>query len=98
MKTNVRLATEAAAQARGVPLSQDEQDQLQHADMLIDVRKNWNSPHCQVMQVVDEIFLNYSFHSCTITLRLITTVPWSGCIQAVSWISVQLFCTLLMRV
>ncbi len=50
----MRLATEAAARARGGPLSQVEQDQLQYADMLIDVRKNWNSSHCQVIQVVDE--------------------------------------------
>ena len=50
----MRLATAAAARARGGPLSQDEQDQLQYADMLIDVSKNWNSPYCQVIQVVDE--------------------------------------------
>jgi len=50
----MRLATAAAARARGGPLSQDEQDQLQYADMLIDVSQNRNSPHCQVIQVVDE--------------------------------------------
>ena len=50
----MRLATAAAARAWGGPLSQDEQDQLQYADMLIDVSKNRNSPHCQVIQVVDE--------------------------------------------
>jgi hypothetical protein len=50
----MRLATAAAAQARGCLLSQDEKDQLQYADMLIDVSKNQNSPYCQVIQVVDE--------------------------------------------
>ena len=50
----MRLATAAAAQAWGGLLSQDEQEQLQYADMLIDVSKNWNSPYCQVIQVVDE--------------------------------------------
>ena len=48
----MHLATAAAAQARGGLFSQDEQDQLQYADMLIDVSKNWN--YCQVIQEVDE--------------------------------------------
>ncbi len=39
LKTNMRLATAAAAQARGGILSQDEEEQLQYADMLIDVSK-----------------------------------------------------------
>ena len=43
LKTNVRLATAAAAQARGGILSQEEEAQLQYAEMLIDVSKNRNS-------------------------------------------------------
>jgi hypothetical protein len=54
LKTNMRLATAAAARARGGILSQDEQEQLQYADMLIDVSKNLNSTHCQVIEVEDE--------------------------------------------
>ena len=54
LKTNMRLATAAAAQARGGILSQDEEEHLQYADMLIDVSKNLNSTHCQVIEVEDE--------------------------------------------
>ncbi len=48
------LATAAAAQACGGILSQDEEGQVQYADMLIDVSKNLNSTHCQVIEVEDE--------------------------------------------
>ena len=48
------LATAATARARGGILSQDEEEQLQYADMLIDVSKNLNSTHCQVIEVEDE--------------------------------------------
>ena len=50
----MRLATAAAARARGGILSQDEEEQLQYADMLIDVSNNMNSTHCQVIEVKDE--------------------------------------------
>ena len=46
--------TETAARARGGILSQDEVEQLQYADMLIDVSKNLNSSHCQVIEVEDD--------------------------------------------
>ncbi len=36
LKTNMRLTTAAAAQARGGLLSQEEEAQLQYVDMLID--------------------------------------------------------------
>jgi hypothetical protein len=36
LKTNMRLATAAAARARGGHISQDEEEQLQYAGMLID--------------------------------------------------------------
>ncbi len=42
LKTNMRLATSAAAQARGGILSQEEEAQLRYAAMLIDVSKNHN--------------------------------------------------------
>jgi hypothetical protein len=51
---NMRLATAAAAQAWGGILSQDEEEQLQYADMLIDVSKNRNLIYCQVIQEEDE--------------------------------------------
>ncbi len=54
LKTNMRLATAAVAWARGYLLSQEEEEQLQYADMLIDVSKNYNSLWCQVMQEEDE--------------------------------------------
>ncbi len=50
----MRLATAAAARACGGILSQDEEEQLQYADMLIDVSKNLNSTNCQVIEVEDE--------------------------------------------
>ena len=54
LKTNMRLATAAAARARGGLLSQDEEEQLQYADMLIDVSMNCNSAQCHVIQDVNE--------------------------------------------
>jgi hypothetical protein len=62
-KTNMRLATVAAARAYGGLLSQEEEEQLPYADMLIDVSNNHNSPWCQVIQEEDEnIFkLGFSF-------------------------------------
>ena len=50
----MRLATAAAAGARGGLLSQDEEEQLQYADMLIDVSMNHNSAQCHVIQDVNE--------------------------------------------
>jgi len=54
LKIDMHLATAAAARAHGGILSQDEEEQLQYADMLIDVSKNLNSTHCQVIEVEDE--------------------------------------------
>jgi len=54
LKTNMHLATAAAAQARGGILSQEEEEQLPYADMLIDVSNNRNSPWCQVIEQEDE--------------------------------------------
>ncbi len=54
LKTNMHLATAAAAQACGGLLFQDEEKQLQYADMLMDVSKNCNSLWCQVIQEKDE--------------------------------------------
>ncbi len=54
LKTNTPLATAAAAQACGGLLSQEEEEQLPYADMLIDVSKKCNSLWCQVIQEEDE--------------------------------------------
>jgi hypothetical protein len=50
----MRLAIASSARARGGVLSQEEVEQLQYADMLIDVSKNHNSPNCQVILEEDE--------------------------------------------
>ncbi len=50
LKPNMRLATAAAAQSRGGPLSQEEEEKLRYAEMLIDVSNNRNSPWCQVIE------------------------------------------------
>jgi hypothetical protein len=54
LKINMRLATAAVARACGGLLSQEEEEQLWYADMLIDVSNNCNSPWCQVTQEEDE--------------------------------------------
>jgi hypothetical protein len=50
----MRLATAAAARAQGGVISQDGEEQLQYADMLIDVSMNRNSAQCHVIQNEDE--------------------------------------------
>ncbi len=72
LKTNMRVATAAAAQACGGLLSQEEEEQLRYADMLIDVSNNCNSPWCQVIKQEDENVSKLAFLSCNITLGLIT--------------------------
>ena len=67
LKTNMRLSTAAAAQARGGILSQEEEEQLPYADMLIDVSNNRNSPWCQVIEQEDE---NVSKLSTAAEIRL----------------------------
>jgi hypothetical protein len=62
LKTNMRLATAAVAQARGGLLSQEEEEQLRYVDMLIDVSKNCNSLWCQVIQEEDENISKLGFH------------------------------------
>jgi hypothetical protein len=54
LKNNMRLATAAAARARGGLLSQEEEELLRYVDMLINVSNNCNSPWCQVIQEEDE--------------------------------------------
>ena len=54
LKTNMRLATAAAAQARGGLLTQEEEEQLRYAEMLINVSKNRDSPGCHVIVQEDE--------------------------------------------
>jgi hypothetical protein len=45
LKTNMHLATAAAARARGGLISQDGEEQLQYADMLIDVSRGLSLPY-----------------------------------------------------
>jgi hypothetical protein len=54
LKTNMRLATVAAAQACGGLLSQEEEEQLRYAEILIDVSNNCNTPWCHVIEQEDE--------------------------------------------
>ena len=54
LKTNMRLASAASARARGGFVSHNEEQQLQYADMLIDVSMNRNSAQCYVIQDVDD--------------------------------------------
>ncbi len=61
LKSNMCLATDAVAQARGGLLSQEEEDQLGYADMLIDGSKNCNSLWCQVIQEENENISKLSF-------------------------------------
>ncbi len=58
LKTNMRLATAAAARAQGGLILQDEEEQLQYADMLIDVSMNHNSAQCHVYRIWMIIFLH----------------------------------------
>ncbi len=46
LTTNMRLATAAAARTRGGYITPEEEDQLNYAEMLIDVSMNRNSPWC----------------------------------------------------
>ncbi len=54
LKTNMHLATAAVEWARGGLLSQEAEEQLRYADILIDVSKNCNSLWCQVIQEEDK--------------------------------------------
>ncbi len=58
LKTNMRLASVASARASRGVVSHDEEQQLQYADMLIDVSMNPNSDQFFVIQDVDD---NISF-------------------------------------
>ena len=94
----MRLATAAAARACGGILSQDEEEQLQYADMLIDVSNNMNSTHCQVIEVKDE---NVSKLGLPI-MQYFTEAEYDS---AVEWLypggqldSVQQFCVVIMQV
>ena len=46
LKTNMRLATVAAARAGGAFITRHEEEQLKYAEMLIDVSLNRNSHWC----------------------------------------------------
>ncbi len=79
LKTNMRLATAAAAQACGGMLSQEEEAQLQYAAMLIDVSKNRNSPWCQVIEEEDE-------NTTTLGIPFMNYYTQAGHKHAVEWL------------
>jgi len=79
LKTNMRLATAAAAQACGGLFSQEEEVQLRYADMLIDVSNNCNSPRCQVVEQEDE---NVS----KLGLPFVQYYTWTDHMSAVEWL------------
>ena len=93
LKTNMRLASAASARARGSLISHDEEQQLQYADMSIDVSMNRNSAQCYIIQEVDD---NVSILGLPF-MKYYTEVDYnevmkhmSGCILDGSWISVLL--------
>ncbi len=79
LKTNMRLAIAAVARAHGGLLSQEEEEQLWYADMLIDVSKNFNSLWCQVIQEEDENISKLGFP----LMKIYTEADHKG---AVEWL------------
>jgi hypothetical protein len=72
LKTNMHLATAAAAAARaqGGLILQDEEEQLQYADMLIDVSMNCNSAQCHVIQDIDDNISTLGFETSPVFIQL----------------------------
>jgi hypothetical protein len=79
LKTNMRLASAAAALARGGTITNEEQAQLQYASMLIDVSSNNHSQWCQVLERTSE-------DSAIIGLPSINYYTKDQHTQAVSWL------------
>jgi hypothetical protein len=75
----MRLAIASSARAHGGVLSQDEVEQLQYADMPIDVSKNHNSPNCQVILEEDENLSKLGF----LTVQYYTMADHA---KAVKWL------------
>ena len=79
LRTNMRLSTAAAARARGGHITSQEEDQLNYAEMLIDVSMNRNSPWCQVIEEVDENISRLALPF----MKYYTDTEWEG---ALDWL------------
>ena len=75
----MRLSTAAAARARGGHITPQEEDQLNYAEMLIDVSMNRNSPWCQVIEEVDENISRLALPF----MKYYTDTEWEG---ALDWL------------
>jgi hypothetical protein len=61
LETSMRLAQAAHAQSHGSPISQEDEEQLQYANLLIDVSHSRNSDACHVLQAIDEDVFTIGF-------------------------------------
>lgn len=75
----MRLSVAASARRRGGVLTEEEIEQLNYADMLIDVSKNQNSQWCQVLDTIDE-------DTCTLGLPLLNYFIVEEHEMAVEWL------------
>ena len=75
----MRLSTAAAARARGGHITPQEEDQLNYAEMLVDVSMNRNSPWCQVIEEVDENISRLALPF----MKYYTDTEWEG---ALDWL------------
>ena len=76
----MRLATAAAARARGGILTAEEEDQLMYADMLIDVSMNKHSPLCQAIETYDD---NDIVKLALPLMKYYTDIQWQ---RALDWL------------
>ena len=76
----MRLATAAAARARGGILTAEEEDQLMYTDMLIDVSMNKHSPLCQAIETYDD---NDIVKLALPLMKYYTDIQWQ---RALDWL------------
>lgn len=79
LSKNMRLMVAASARERGGVLSNDEIEQLNYADMLIDVSNNHDSKFCQVVET-------NSVDTCTLGLPLLNYFIEDDHDEAVEWL------------
>jgi len=79
LSKNMRLMVAASARERGGVLSIDEMEQLDYADMLIDVSNNHNSKWCQVLDTINK-------DTCTLGLPLLNYFIGDDHDKAVEWL------------
>ena len=80
LTTNMRLATAAAARARGGILTAEEEAQLMYADMLIDVSRNKHSSLCQAILTSDD---NDIVRLALPLMKYYTDIQWQ---RALDWL------------